>query len=256
MASMRVRCRSKRYGVAYSICTAAAMAGRFGRPQPGNTPLAQIGYAFHFDATLYAAFLRRHNEGPGVARIEGRVVDVGLHSETSFIEGVTLADGTRLSADLFIDCSGFRSLLVGEALGTGFEDWGHWLPNDRAVAVPSAVTGPPAPYTRSTAKPAGWQWRIPLQHRIGNGHVYAIAHISDDEAVATLLEGLGGKALVDPRLLRFRTGRRDAFWVSNCVALGLASGFMELLESTSIHLVWKCCPPAPSRQPISAATTA
>jgi tryptophan halogenase len=222
---------------AYSICTAAAMAGHFGRPQPGNTPLAQIGYAFHFDATLYATFLRRHAEGAGVRRIEGRVVEVGLHPETGFIEHVTLADGTRLSADLFIDCSGFRSLLLGQALGTGFEDWGHWLPNDRAVAVPSAVTGPSAPYTRSTAKPAGWQWRIPLQHRIGNGHVYASAHISDDEAVATLLAGLDNEALADPRLLRFRTGRRNAFWVRNCVALGLSSGFMEPLESTSIHLV-------------------
>ncbi|MGR6329369.1 tryptophan halogenase family protein [Sphingomonas sp. XXL09] len=222
---------------AYSICAAAAAAGRFMRPQAGHTPLAQIGYAFHFDAGLYARFLRGHAEAAGVRRVEGKVVDVVLHGDSGAIEAVTLADGTRIAADLFVDCSGFRALLLGQALETGFEDWAHWLPNDRAVAVPSVPSGPPVPYTRSTARAAGWQWRIPLQHRIGNGYVYASAHLSDDEAAAQLLASLDGAPLAEPRLLRFRTGRRDAFWVHNCVGLGLASGFMEPLESTSIHLV-------------------
>ena len=223
---------------AYSICAAAAHADRFTRPVPGgNTPLSHIGYAYHFDAGLYARFLRGHAEAMGVVRREGRVTDVVLRPEDGFIAAVALADGSRIEADLFVDCSGFRGLLIAEALGEGFEDWGHWLPNDRAVAVLSANQGPPTPYTRSTAKPAGWQWRIPLQHRTGNGHVYASAHLSDDEAAATLLAGLDGEALAEPRFLRFRTGRRSAFWSRNCVALGLASGFMEPLESTSIHLV-------------------
>ncbi|WP_206542639.1 tryptophan halogenase family protein [Sphingomonas endophytica] len=221
----------------YSICAAAAANGRFLRPQPGNTPLAQIGYAFHFDAALYAAFLRRHAEAAGVVRHEGRVVDVTRRAGDGFIASVTLVDGTRVEGDFFIDCSGFRSLLLGDTLGTGFVDWSHWLPNDRAVAVPSAMVGAPTPYTRSTAHGAGWQWRIPLQHRTGNGHVYASAHLSEDEATATLLAGLDAPALADPRVLRFRAGRRAAFWVGNCVALGLASGFLEPLESTSIHLV-------------------
>ena len=222
---------------AYSICAAAARAGRFMRPQPGNTPLAHIGYAFHFDAALYARFLRSHAEAQGVVRQEGRVVEVARDARPERIAAVVLADGTRIAADLFIDCTGFRGLLIGEKLGAGFEDWGHWLPNDRAVAVPTAPAGPPVPFTRSTAHGAGWQWRIPLQHRTGNGHVYASRHISDDEATATLLAHLDGEPLAEPRLLRFRIGRRDCFWIGNCVALGLASGFMEPLESTSIHLI-------------------
>jgi len=222
---------------AYSICAAAARAGRFMRPQPGNTPLAHIGYAFHFDAALYARFLRKHAEAQGVVRQEGRVVEVVRDARPERIAAVVLADGTRIAADLFIDCTGFRGLLIGETLGAGFEDWGHWLPNDRAVAVPTAPAGPPVPFTRSTAHGAGWQWRIPLQYRTGNGHVYASRHISDDEATATLLAHLDGEPLAEPRLLRFRTGRRDRFWIGNCVALGLASGFMEPLESTSIHLI-------------------
>ena len=222
----------------YSICAMGAAAGRFARPQPGgNTPLTHIGYAYHFDAGLYAALLRRHAEAGGVARREGRVVDVRLDAGRGHIEAVQLADGDRVEADMFIDCSGFRGLLVAEALGVGFEDWSHWLPNDRAVTVPSANSGPPTPFTRSTAHGAGWQWRIPLQHRTGNGHVYSSRYMSDDEAAAILLSNLDGAALGEPRMLRFQTGRRSAFWVGNCVALGLASGFMEPLESTSIHLV-------------------
>jgi tryptophan halogenase len=222
----------------YSICAAAGLAGRFMRPQAGgNTPLSHIGYAFHFDAALYARFLRKHAEAAGVVRREGRVTDVQLRGEDGFIDAVQLADGTRIEADLFVDCSGFRGLLIAEALGAGFEDWSHWLPNDRAVAVPCASTQPLWPFTRSTAREAGWQWRIPLQHRTGNGYVYSSRHLSDDEATATLLAHLDGEALAEPRLLRFCAGRREAFWVRNCIALGLASGFMEPLESTSIHLV-------------------
>jgi len=222
---------------AYSICAAAARSGRFMRPQPGNTPLAHIGYAFHFDAALYARFLRGHAEAAGVRREEGRVVSVERGGPRDFIEAVMLADGRRIAADLFIDCSGFRGLLIDDAMGAGFEEWGHWLPNDRAVAVPTANAGPPAPFTRSTAHGAGWQWRIPLQHRTGNGLVYASRHLSDDEAVATLLAHLDGVPLADPRPLHFRTGRRDRFWIGNCMALGLAGGFLEPLESTSIHLI-------------------
>ena len=223
---------------AYSICATAAAQGRFMRPiAGGNTPLSQIGYAFHFDAGLYAGYLRRHAETAGVVRHEGKVVEVVRGDPDGFIAAIRLADGTRIAADLFIDCSGFRALLLGETLGVGFQDWNAWLPNDRAVAVPSANVGPLSPFTRSTARSAGWQWRIPLRHRTGNGYVYAAAHLSDDEATATLLANLDGEPLADPRLLRFRTGRRDRFWHGNCVALGLASGFMEPLESTSIHLV-------------------
>jgi len=222
----------------YSICAMAAAAGRFARPQPdGNTPLTHIGYAYHFDAGLYAALLRRHAEANGVTRREGRVVDALLDAERGQIEAVLLADSTRIGADLFIDCSGFRGLLIADALGAGFEDWSRWLPNDRAVTVPSANLGPPTPFTRSTAHGAGWQWRIPLQHRTGNGHVYSSGHMSDDEAASVLLSHLDGEVLGEPRMLRFQTGRRSAFWIGNCIALGLASGFMEPLESTSIHLV-------------------
>ncbi len=224
---------------AYSICAAAARAGRFQRPltDGGNTPLHHIGYAFHFDAGLYARFLRGHAEAAGVVRHEGRVVDVARHGDTGFVDAVTLADGTRIAADLFVDCSGFRSLLLGDTMGSAFRDWSHWLPNDRAVAVPSANTGPPVPYTRSTAREAGWQWRIPLQHRTGNGYVFSSEYLSEDEATATLLANLDGEALAEPRTLRFRTGRRDACWIGNCVGLGLSTGFLEPLESTSIHLI-------------------
>ena len=219
----------------HSICAQAAASGRFMPPQPGNTPLAQIGYAYHFDASLYARFLRTMAEKAGVIRVEGKVVEVMRGAR--FVEGVRLANGDHLEADLFIDCSGFGGLLIGDASEAAFEDWSAWLPNDRALAVPSTGCGDPAPFTRSTARSAGWQWTIPLQHRTGNGYVYSSRHISDDEAADTLLAHIDGEPLAEPRLLRFRAGRRRASWVGNCVAIGLSAGFLEPLESTSIHLI-------------------
>ncbi len=225
---------------AYSLNTAAAPVGKFmsgASDVPAGSPLSQVAYAYHFDAGLYAQFLRRYAETRGVKRLEGEVVDVKLRAGDGFIESVTLKSGLIVSADLFIDCSGFRGLLIEQALRTGYDDWTHWLPCDRAVAMPCEKAGPATPYTRSTARSAGWQWRIPLQHRTGNGYVYSSAHVSDDEATATLRANLDGRALGEPRVLRFTTGRRRQTWNRNCVALGLASGFLEPLESTSIYLI-------------------
>jgi tryptophan halogenase len=221
----------------YSLPTMAALAGKFQRPSsdPRNT-LSNIAYAYHFDAGLYAAMLREYAEAAGVVRHEGRVVDVPMH-DNGFVRGVKLESGATLEADFFVDCSGFRGLLIEQALGTGYEDWSHWLPCDRAIALPSENAGPPTPYTRSTAHAAGWQWRIPLQHRTGNGHVYCSAFTSDEEAERVLRENIDGAPLAEPNKLRFVTGRRKQFWNKNVVALGLASGFMEPLESTSIHLI-------------------
>ncbi len=223
---------------AYTLNCLAAEQGRFMRPvDAGNSPLSRIAYAFHFDAARYAMFLRDFAMERGVRRREGKIENVSLRPDDGFIESVTLDDGETLEADLFIDCSGFRGLLIEQALKTGYEEWTRWLPCDRAVAVPCAKVADPVPYTRSTAHSAGWQWRIPLQHRTGNGHVYCSQFISDDEAADTLLKNLDGKPLADPKFIRFTTGKRLKFWNKNCVALGLASGFMEPLESTSIHLV-------------------
>lgn len=225
---------------AYTLNTVAAKRDRFmtsATDVPPNSPLANIAYAYHFDAALYAGFLRRYAEQRGVTRREGIVEEVQLHPESGDVRAVRLASGEAIAGDLFIDCSGFRGLLIEQALHTGYHDFSHWLPCDRALAVPCAKVGPPTPYTRAIARAAGWQWRIPLQHRTGNGYVYCSAHISDDEAAATLLANLDGPALADPRPLRFVTGRRKQVWNRNVIALGLASGFMEPLESTSIHLV-------------------
>jgi len=222
----------------YSLNETAALAGRFDRLERlGDTPMAGLIYAYHFDASLFSRFLREFSEERGVRRTEGRVVDVQLNGKSGFIESVSLASGERIEGELFIDCSGFRGLLIKEALETGFDDWSLWLPCDRAVSVPCAAIGAPIPYTQATARPAGWQWRIPLQHRTGNGHVYASHYMSDDEAASILMNNLDGEATAEPRLLKFTTGRRKKFWNKNCVALGLASGFMEPLESTSIHLI-------------------
>ena len=224
----------------YSLNTAAAPAGKFmsgATDVPPGSPLAQVAYAYHFDAGLYAQYLRRYAEARGVQRIEGEVVDVQLRGEDGFIEAVTLKSGARIAGDLFIDCSGFRGLLIEQAMQTGYDNWTHWLPCDRAVAVPCEKVSGATPYTRSTARAAGWQWRIPLQHRTGNGLVYSSAHLSDEDAARTLLGNLDGRALAEPRVLRFTTGRRRQMWNRNCVALGLASGFLEPLESTSIYLI-------------------
>ena len=223
----------------FSITQVAAYRNRFMRPPQDlqNSPLNDIAYAFHFDAGLYARYLRRHAEARGVTRIEGRIGQVVLDEGSGHVAALVMDSGQRVEGDLFIDCSGFRGLLIEQTLKTGFEDWTHWLPCDRAVAVPCASVSPLTPYTRSTAHRAGWQWRIPLQHRTGNGHVFCSRHISEDEATAVLMGNLDGEALAEPRTLRFTTGMRRLGWNRNVVAMGLASGFLEPLESTSIHLI-------------------
>lgn len=222
----------------YSLNLQAAHANRYAPlaadPQAGHEGLM---HAYHFDAGKVAAYLRRYAERLGVTRTEGKVVDVALRGQDGFIESVKLEDGRYLGGDLFIDCSGFRGLLIEEALEAGFDDWSHWLPCDRAVAVQCEGTQPLVPYTRAMAREAGWQWRIPLQHRTGNGHVFCSAHTSEEAATETLLGSLDGAPRGTPRVIRFTTGMRRQIWKRNCVALGLASGFMEPLESTSIHLV-------------------
>ncbi len=262
----------------YSINTAAAYANRFMRARPDmpNSPISDIAYAYHFDAGLFARYLRSYSEARGVTRVEGKIVDSRLRSADGFVEAIVLANGETISGDLFIDCSGFRALLIGEALGVPYQDWTHWLPCDRAAAVPCSLRSSAAqasprptasllegkasdgqsplpeadasgglaasgagmtPYTRSIAREAGWQWRIPLQHRVGNGHVYSSRFISDDAAVATLMGNLDGEPLADPRLIRFTTGKRQKLWEKNVVSIGLSSGFLEPLESTSIQLI-------------------
>jgi tryptophan halogenase len=222
----------------YCISAIATRLGRFGRPVTDpRSPLSRLMYAFHFDASLYAAFLRGLAERQGTQRREGRIVEVHRDSASGDVVSVELAGGERIEGDLFIDCSGFRALLIEEGLATGWEDWSHWLPCDRAIALPSALAGPPDPYTRATAHAAGWQWRIPLQHRMGNGHVFSSRFIDEDAAREVLLENLEGPPLAEPRTIRFATGRRKQSWSHNVVALGLSAGFLEPLESTSIHLI-------------------
>jgi tryptophan halogenase len=222
----------------YSFPYVAGKLSRFAPPSTDpRSPAASYKYAYHFDAGLYARYLRTHAEKRGVRRLEGKVVDVQLRGEDGFIQAIKLASGERIEADFFIDASGFRGLLIEQALGTGYEDWSHWLPCDRAVALPCELQGDLTPYTVSTARAAGWQWRIPLQHRIGNGYVYCSRFIGDEEAARTLLDHLDGRPLSEPRFLRFTAGHRRKFWNRNCLAVGLAAGFMEPLESTSIQLI-------------------
>jgi tryptophan halogenase len=208
--------------------------GKLGR---FSLPAADYKYAYHFDAGLYARYLRANAEARGVRRKEGKVVDVELRGEDGFIRTLVLDSGERIDAEFFIDASGFRGLLIEQALHTGYEEWSHWLPCDRAAAVPCTCEGDLTPYTVSTARAAGWQWRIPLQHRTGNGYVYCSQYIGDDAATDALLSGLDGRPLAEPRLLRFTTGHRKQFWNRNCLAVGLAGGFLEPLESTSIQLI-------------------
>lgn len=222
----------------YILNARAAAANKFAAMADiPDTPLSGLAWAYHFDATLYAKFLRSKAEGWGVTRTEGMIEKVNLRETDGFVRSLTMEDGREIEGDLFVDCSGFRGLVIEQALKTGYEDWTHWLPCDRAAAVPCESVEPLTPYTQAIARTAGWQWRIPLQHRIGNGHVFCSDFISEDEAVAQLLAHLDGKALAEPRVLKFTTGRRKKFWNKNCVALGLACGFMEPLESTSIHLI-------------------
>lgn len=210
----------------------AAKAGKF-----ATSDDLDIHYAYHLDASRYAKLLRTISEKNGVKRVEGKIQRVNQNSESGFIQSLTMENGRTVEGDLFIDCTGFRGLLIEKTLKTGYEDWTHWLPCDRAIAVQTESTGPPPPYTRSIAHESGWQWRIPLQSRVGNGLVYCSHYMSDDMARDTLLRNIEGKTITEPRVIPFQTGRRRKVWNKNCVALGLASGFVEPLESTSIHLI-------------------
>ncbi|MGV3578207.1 tryptophan halogenase family protein [Brevundimonas sp.] len=225
---------------AYSLGASLAKAGKFTEPSP-NPPssLSVFDWALHLDASLFAKHLRAYAEASGVKRIDARIASVDHRQADGFIEALVLDDGRKVAGDLFVDCSGFRALLIGEALGSAYEDWGRWLDCDAAFAVQSenAPGMEPVPYTRVTAHSAGWQWGIPLRHRAGNGMVFSTRHMTDQEALDALMPNLMGKPITEPRRIGFRPGRRDRAWVKNCVALGLSAGFLEPLESTSIALI-------------------
>lgn len=223
----------------YCLQVVAAKNGKFchARHDLPNSPLSGIQYAFHFDAGLYAKFMRDYAVGEGVERIENKVVDVKLHAETGHIQSLILEQGSVIDGDFFIDCTGFCGLLIDKTMGSGYEDWSNWLPVNSAVAVGCEASEDPIPYTRATAHEAGWQWRIPLQNRLGNGYVYCDEFISAEQAERDMLSRLEGAALANPKHLKFKTGMRKESWVKNCLSLGLSAGFMEPLESTSIHLV-------------------
>ena len=222
----------------YSMSAVAAREGRFDLPgTKSNSPRAHIRYAYHFDATLYARYLRNYAEQRGVRRVEGKVEDVVLAPESGHIDALRLDNGLTVKGDLFFDCTGFSALLIGKTLGVGYNDWSHWLPCDSAQAVACTHAGPLLPYTRATARPAGWQWRIPTQSRTGNGHIYSRAFMEDEEASAILLANLDGQVMGTPRQIRFKAGHRQTFWKNNCIAIGLSAGFLEPLESTSIYLI-------------------
>ncbi|GAA4763469.1 tryptophan 7-halogenase [Stakelama sediminis] len=222
----------------YSITAAACYANAYAPAERDpRSPLRQMTHAYHFDATLYAAYLRRRSEVQGVTRVEGRIVDVEQDGESGFVTALLLEDGRRVEGDLFLDCSGFRSLLLGKTLDVAYRDWSRWLPCDRAVALPGERLSPLPPYTRATADSAGWRWRIPLQHRTGNGHVYSSAYMDANMAEQALRDGLETPPAGEARHLGFTTGVRERFWEKNVIALGLSGGFIEPLESTSIHLI-------------------
>jgi len=216
----------------YCLEHKAARESRF-----AHLPKAGMNYAFHLDASRYARFLRRYSEPLGVQRIEGKIVDVRSDAASGHVQALRLENGAEIEGDLFIDCSGFRALLIGGTMKVGYEDWSHWLPCDSAVAAQTASIGEAVPYTRSIAHGAGWQWRIPLQHRVGNGLVYASREMDDDEARQSLLARIQGDVLAPPRIIKFKPGQRRQTWCGNVVAIGLAGGFIEPLESTSIHLI-------------------
>jgi len=216
----------------YCLELQAAKAHKF-----ATTGQSEINFAYHLDATVYAKFLRKFAEGHGAKRVEGKIKQVNQNAENGFIESLTLDSGRVIEGDFFIDCTGFRALLIEQTLHAGYEDWGHWLPCDSAVAVQTESVGPPVPYTRAIAHEAGWRWRIPLQHRVGNGMVFCSRYMSDEQATNQLLRDVEGKTLIQPRVIKFKPGRRRKVWDKNVVALGLSSGFVEPLESTSIHLI-------------------
>lgn len=222
----------------FCLCTQLARAGKFAQPSfDPDSRLAWYNYAYHFDATLFAKYLRGYAEARQVKRIEGKINQVQLDPDSGFIHSLHLESGEQISGDLFVDCSGISALLIGKTLGVGYEDWSQWLLSDSALAVQTQSVAEPDPFTRSTARTAGWQWHIPLQHRVGNGYVFSSQFITEDQARAELLANLSGERVTDPRLIRFTTGMRQDFWHKNCVAIGLSSGFLEPLESTSISLI-------------------
>ncbi|WP_416307989.1 tryptophan halogenase family protein [Neptunicella sp. SCSIO 80796] len=221
----------------FSLNYQAAKQNKFAHLNQIEGNLPGIAHAYHFDAGLYAKYLRNHCEKLGVTRVEGRVDEVRVNPKNGYIDRMVLAEGRTITGDLFIDCSGMRAVLIEKTLGIGFEDWSHWLPCNRAITVPTEAVSPVTPYTRSIAHTAGWQWRIPLQHRTGNGIVYASNYLSDEQAKHTLLTNLDAKPLAEPRTISFKTGRRAQQWHKNVVSIGLSSGFLEPLESTSIHLI-------------------
>jgi tryptophan halogenase len=222
----------------FSLSAEAAKLGRFAYPADDpRSVLSTLSYAFHFDTALYAGYLRRYAAARGVVRTEGKVNEVKLRAEDGFIEALVLESGERIDGDLFIDCTGFQAALIETALQTGYEDWSRWLPCDRALAAPSASISELSPCTRAIARRAGWQWRIPLQHHVGNGYVHSSQHVEGDEAISTLMSALGGSALALPTFLKFTNGHRKKFWNRNCVAIGPAAGFMEPLACTRVHLI-------------------
>ena len=229
--------RGRKLGIAdefghYCLEYKAAVANRFSINDNNK-----INYAFHLDAGRYANFLRERSEARGVKRVEGKIAEVQQDPESGFIAAIKMDAGQEIPGDLFIDCTGMRGLLIEQTLQTGFEEWGHWLPCDSAIAIQTESTTPAVPYTKSIAHHAGWRWQIPLQHRVGNGIVFSGRHLSEDEATNMLLSSMDGKVLTEPRVIKFKTGRRKKSWNKNCIAMGLASGFLEPLESTSIHMI-------------------